>query len=218
MIEELENGQWVVGGDTHLGKWARERGNIITDPHLFRWLHARIDWVDVIWDVGANIGDHTRQYLDWGKQVVAVEPNPDSYACLVHNCPEAITLNIAASDKDETLPFMRLDNVGASRIGGDGETLVLAGPLDSLYSLPRPQFIKIDVEGWEVRALAGMRETITACKPMLYIEVNKGALEAAGTSQEELREVLGSLGYSSLSMYPPNATWSWPQFDIFATT
>lgn len=36
-----------------------------------------------------------------------------------------------------------------------------------------PLVIKIDVEGWELQALEGMRETIGRCHPLLMIELNK---------------------------------------------
>ena len=109
-IEELPNGQWVLEGDTHISKWSREWGTIKCDPALFEIMTPWLDDVDVVWDIGAFIGDHTRFYLDLGKQVVAVEPNPLAFECLTHNCPEATLMNIAASKKTGTLRFSPNDN------------------------------------------------------------------------------------------------------------
>lgn len=217
-IEVLPNGQWVVKGDTHLGKWAKEHGSIITDPWLMKFLKPHLEGAKVVWSVGANIGDHARQFADWGLQVVAVEPNPVAFACLKHNVPEATCLNVAASDEDGSLNFTVLDNVGASRVTESGEWSVPAKRLDDL-GLPDPGFIAIDVEGWEMHALRGMENTIRRCKPIIFCEVNRGALTANGHDRSSLGLFFNSLGYtaSGMSIYPPSARLEDEQFDWLLT-
>lgn len=212
-IETLTNGQWVIQGDTHLSKWAHEHGNIVSDPCLMAWLKPHIEGVQVVWDIGANIGDHTRQYIDWGMDVVAVEPNPLPFRCLQHNCPEAQCLNIAASDAFGTLRFSQFDNVGASRVAVEGDLQVEARALDDMGIIPAPDFIKLDVEGFEAFAITGMAGTITLYKPIIFSEFNKGALAEQGCSPEGLRELIESLGYRLNAVYPPEANWMWPQCD-----
>lgn len=38
--------------------------------------------------------------------------------------------------------------------------------------LPKPDLIKIDIEGMEYNALLGMAETLNKCKPLLHIEIH----------------------------------------------
>lgn len=214
-IEELPNGQWIVAGDTHLGKWAKEHGTIVTDPHLMKWLKPHVEKADVVWDVGENIGDHTRQYLDWGNYVVAIEPNPVAFECLEHNCPEAITIEIAASDKVGELRFTQLENVGASRISADGSIRVPAYPLDEVEPhLPEPQFVKIDIEGFEVFALRGMLETLRRCRPTVFCEVNLGALDANGVNRADIFLIFDELDYQPPQIYPPGASFADEQYDL----
>ena len=213
-IEALPNDQWIVAGDTHLGAWAKQHGTIVTDPNLFRWLKPYIDEVEVVWDIGANIGDHARQYLDWGKQVVAFEPHPVTHRCLTHNCPEATCFNLAASDKESSLNFMALDNVGASRVHPEGEWSVPAMALDDIPGLPAPGFVKIDVEAWEPKALEGMKNTVSRHRPIIFCEFNKGALENNGFSVGGLRAQIEAFGYVATGLYPPKATWDDEQFDV----
>lgn len=100
-------------------------------------------------------------------QVVAIEPNELPFLCLQHNCPEARCLKVAASDTAGVATFAQSDNVGASRIAPGGGVQVITVALDSL-DLPDPGFVKLDVEGYEVFALRGMRETLKRCKPIVF--------------------------------------------------
>lgn len=212
-FEFLQNGQKILSNDTHLSKWAKEHGTIVTDPYLFAFLQKYLDRVECIWDIGANIGDHTRAYLDMGKNVYAFEPNPLAYECLCHNCPEAHNYNLAANSEFAELTFETLDNVGASRISKNGEIVVKAVELDTL-GLPKPDFIKIDVEGWEVHALKGMKQTILANKPILFIEINHGALSQNGHNADDILDFVQSAGYENVITYPINSVISDPQLDI----
>ncbi len=55
--------------------------------------------------------------------------------------------------------------------------------------------VKLDVEGAEPRALAGMTESIRRAGSIaLFVEVNPSALEAAGSSEEALLAELDALG------------------------
>ena len=213
-VTVLPNGHWVITGDTHLSAWSIQKGNIITDPHVFHFLKPYLDGAKVVFDIGGCIGDHTRRYIDWGFTVVAVEPNPLAFACLTHNCPEAIAINAAASDVEgEALRFMRLENAGASRVHPDGDIVVYSVVLDR-ENLPAPDFIKIDAEGFEVRVLRGLRETIRTHKPIVFCEINKGALAGNGHTPDDIMAFFEQLGYSNNLIYPSGARHGDEQYDV----
>lgn len=213
-IKALPNGQWVLEKDSHISRWAEEHGSIITDPHLHRWLKPYLVGVKTVFDIGANIGDCTRWYLDQGFQVVAVEPNPAAFLCLTHNCPEATCINAAASDTaGEPLRFMRLENVGASRIHPDGDILVYPVVLDD-ENLPAPDFVKIDCEGFEVFVLRGMTKTLRRYRPLVFCEINRGALAGNGHTPDDVIGFMRGLGYSADTLYPRHAKHGDEQYDI----
>ena len=54
-------------------------------------------------------------------------------------------------------------------------------------------FIKIDIEGAEVAALRGGRQTIEQHRPVIAVEYNQGTALRANTSIEELDALLGFL-------------------------
>ena len=58
-------------------------------------------------------------------------------------------------------------------------------------------FMKIDVEGYELEVLQGAVETIAHCKPILYIEDDRGDKSRA------LHQYIEYLGYSIEEHKPP---------------
>lgn len=211
-IKVLPNGIHVLAADTHISRWTEEHGSLNSDPHLFRWLLPKLKDCKVAWDLGAFIGDHTRQYLDAGMRVYAFEPNPDAFACLQANCPDGSLHHLAASDTFGYMGFWRDTNAGASRLADTGLIQVHTAILDAL-ALPPPDFVKIDIEGFEPKALRGMEQTLRTYKPKLFVEFNKGALERNQSSPEALKEQIKSYGYTSFRIYPPNAKPTDAQFD-----
>ncbi len=216
-IEELQGTPyWVLEHDSHITKWSREWGTIKCDPALFDIMTPWLKDVDVVWDIGACIGDHTRFYLDIGKKVVAVEPNPLAFQCLAHNCPEAILLNAAASSRPGMLHFITDDNAGASRIVRDGPIEIQAVRMDDLDLSP-PGFVKIDAEGWEYEVIAGMVNTLRANHPLMFIEINAGALSANGHSAQEIFDQLRDIGYKKSQLHQHDIGWDAQQFDVIVS-
>lgn len=214
-----EQGIYVLKNDTHISRWVEEHKSLVCDPCLFAWLLPRLNGVKVVWDVGAFIGDHTAAYLgiEGVERVVAFEPNPDSYYCLDKNVggdKRCWCFNVAASDGRGTVSFETGDNAGASRITMRGNKKVDAVKLDDfMLGTPAPDFIKIDVEGWEMFALNGMKSTIRRHRPMIFIEINKGALAANGHSVTDIKKFFADIGYEH-SPYPVEAKEDDEQYDL----
>ena len=57
-------------------------------------------------------------------------------------------------------------------------------------------FIKIDVEGFEMQVLKGGHHTLVNLKPWLFIELDDNNLNKQGSSSSELCSYLQSLGYT----------------------
>jgi len=56
-------------------------------------------------------------------------------------------------------------------------------------------FIKLDAEGSEVLILKGMKSFLSTARPALSVEVNCDSLSAAGSSPQELQDLLDELGF-----------------------
>ena len=62
--------------------------------------------------------------------------------------------------------------------------------------LPKPDFIKMDVEGMEYNALLGMAETISKYKPSMCIEIHGADKESKIENVQRIVKFLDSHGYS----------------------
>lgn len=213
-LEITRKGFWVISNDTHISKWAREADRLDFDTVTLARHCKHIKPGDTVVDVGACIGDNTIAYAratagkDTG-QVLAFEPNPTAFAALKRNMApfsHVQCYNMGLSNAHKQMTIALDPNAGASHLK-DGVGIQIS-TLDT-WKLPRLAFMKIDAEGMELQILKGAIKTIERCKPVMYIEINRGALVRAGTSPEEVRTWLEHRGYVI-----QNWIIGSPQFDI----
>ena len=124
------------------------------------------------------------------------------------------------SDHEGELTIAKSSKVGASQIAATGDTPIQVITLDSLGLASA--LIKMDVDGHEVKALRGARNTIMRVRPILVIEVNKWALEPAGSSIRALWAELRGLEYAHCTDIRTGAPFDpndgKPEYDIVGTS
>jgi FkbM family methyltransferase len=145
---------------------------------------------DIVLDCGANIGVTVREELAAGaKQVVAIEPGPENLECLRRNFAREIEAGRVILypkgvwDKDDFLT-LRVDprNSGADSfvLQHAGESQLERVPLTTIdklvneLKLERVDYIKMDVEGSEPKALTGAHDTLAKFKPRISVAANNG--------------------------------------------
>jgi FkbM family methyltransferase len=215
-LEVTNRGIWILSNDTHISKWVQQAQRLDFDtPTLEKHLKF-IKPGDTVVDAGANIGDNTIAYARATAgvatgHVIAFEPNPLAFECLRRNLAGHSHVQcerIGLSDEFNCAELVIGPNAGAAYLKtGSG---IEVAPLDQ-WKLPRLAFFKIDVEGYEPKVLRGAAETIRRCRPVMYIEINRGALERAGFSAETVRSWLLAERYRIDGWDEAS-----PQFDIYA--
>lgn len=149
-------------------------------------------------DGGANVGAYTRIMAQHFDRVIAFEPAPDTFACLERNVRdwglgERVEVRpVALSDRREQVGLKgRFGHRSLSRrVSGPGAIQSL--PIDDL-ELPALAFLKLDLEGYEVRALRGALATLQRCRPYVLFEDKPHKSELYGEAREA-HDILLSLG------------------------
>lgn len=158
-------------------------------------------------DVGANIGFFTINFARWVGpigHVLAIEPEAENLRLLSREVSRRglesrvdIFEGVAAEESGTLRLTLNPHHPADHRIGNTGIP-VRAWTIDEIMELrgwPTLSFIKIDVQGSEVRVLRGAHETIKRCHPAMFIEVDDAALEKSGFSAETLFAEIESFGY-----------------------
>lgn len=144
---------------------------------------------DVVLDVGANVGLFTKAALESGASlVVAIEPVPANVESLRRNFAAQIAEGRVivhpegAWDRSDVLEMYLYDESQLDSFtmgdrpesgGRRPETVLLpVATIDSIVerlNLPRVDFVKMDIEGAEARALAGAASTLRRFEPRMAI-------------------------------------------------
>lgn len=169
-------------------------------------------------DVGACVGS-------WGIimamnypsiNMTCIEANKSTYDCLVHNAKgmsNVQTINAAVDNKHGTIklslpnlkdwntehkPIELYKNYGLMTAYGSGryEIEVECHPLDDLVD--KVDFLKIDIEGMEMRLLEGAQRIMTEECPIIQIEMSERNQVRAGHTTKELDAYIRDFGYAQL--------------------
>ncbi len=171
---------WVPSGAAETMIWvvAKHESDMYDPPNVS--VHPG----DIVLDCGAHVGVFARQALAAGAElVVAIEPAPRTLVALKRNMADeiaagrVIVYEKGVWDKEETMVFYSDADSALSRVMHPHEdhklgTQVPLTTIDRIVEelqLERVDFIKMDIEGAERKALAGARNTLAKRKPRLAL-------------------------------------------------
>lgn len=165
---------WVGGT-----KFIAHRGMTGFTGNIYTGLHEAVDMFfvlhflrpgDVFGDIGANVGSYTVLASGVvGARTIAFEPDPDVAEKLkkniqINNLEGLVTVHqMAVGDEDGQIFFtVGMDTVNRVALEGDVEKRVVElSKLDSILGNMSPVMIKMDIEGFEEKAIAGARSLLT---------------------------------------------------------
>ena len=173
-------------------------------------------------DIGSNVGLYTAlamHQLDGNGHIVVFEPHPQTYTFLEKNitanqtkpgaCPRVDAFNVAATPEPSHMDLhLNPENRGDNRMYRgtyqgkleEWETLPVEGrPVDDVLielGIEEVNFIKIDIQGFEQKAISGFRRTLTRSQKVLLMSEfwPKGLKEAGGSAKGYL-QMLTEVGF-----------------------
>lgn len=183
-----------VNTTLNLGRLQRYRPNwpwrsFAGSPAVIHWVTKDLESLDlalekvpgrkVALQAGGSVGLFPKRLAEEFESVYTFEPDPKLFAQLEQNAPETniIPVRVALGNSNDPvrLECRRRDNSGRpvheglTHIAGPGDIPQMR--IDEL-GLEACDLIYLDIEGYEMEALAGGEETIAKLRPVIGIEVN----------------------------------------------
>ncbi len=210
-----------------LAKGLKRRGGLGFLPRLTadtpeeRFLTSLDLMGKTVFDIGAFEGVFTLFFarkVGAEGQVITFEPNPFNYDKVLENIAlngfenvEVRQTALGEQAGELELSFRHSESGSGSlhpairaAITQEKSAYTVNVPVDTLdhqlqtTGLPKPDLIKIDVEGFEPNVLKGMEQTIQDCQPHLYLELHGAYLETARLQYErELSAFLAKHHYTA---------------------
>jgi FkbM family methyltransferase len=150
---------------------------------------------DVVVDVGASYGVYTIYSLLLGASYVyAFEPNKYKYKIMLEN----IFINNFGDKVNANMSFVGDGTIKPFNLQSTIETKE-GLPLDSLIPITHKiDWIKVDVEGYELEVIRGAQNIIKQHKPNLYIEDHTFVYDFVKNEQkmDKLKDLLKPYGYN----------------------
>jgi FkbM family methyltransferase len=163
--------------------------NHVWEPHMHKIFEKYINKESIVLEGGCHIGTHTLKLGLLGKQVLSFEPMTNSNVILrenlkINNITNVTVYNEGLSNKTDVAYFEWIghNNPGASGLANnpmgkpsytkpiEKKHPVTLITIDSLQ-LEKLDFIKLDVEGYEINVIEGAIDTIKKCNPIITLEI-----------------------------------------------
>jgi FkbM family methyltransferase len=211
-----------IAGYDGLRNWYQE-----AEPETHEWIidHVQPDWT--VFDIGSHIGGYTMllSYLAKNGKVFAFEPceatlrmfaanlayNKGRWDCdftNIHLSPVAIG-NKVGRDITETL-WLTDGSPTLGKTTGQFNMTTLDDFCLKHNMVSRLDFIKCDVDGWDLEVLQGARKVFERFRPFLIMEVNY-ALGWRNHTFYEVQDLLDQYHYCHKTIDPCPGQWlCWP--------
>jgi len=207
---------WEINGITYrIDPRYRHQLGANYDAAVATFLRERVKPGTLCLNVGANVGVYVLQFAHWSAprgQVIAFEPNPGAAAILLKHVEmnglaqrvRIVPAAVGEASGEDILYAVQAD--GMSRLGKPNVALggnvskitVPVVTLDEYCASEglQPDWLFVDIEGFEIAALSGARELIQKSRGRLgiVVEMHPDVWESANTTRSRAETLLADLG------------------------
>jgi len=193
-----EQSFWVLYGQHTQPTFLEDAGNgqSLQRDHALSYVKS---WRSCL-DIGSNIGQWTRPMANKFQKVYCFEPNPNFRECFTKNITEDNVELFAYGLSDRQHMAQQEFN---SNMLEEGDGGIQCRTLDS-FGLTDIDFVKIDVDGFEIPLLNGARETLAQNTPVINIEMKRDKRPGIVKVAER---ILKNLGYRFVERTKSDEVW-----------
>lgn len=160
-------------------------------------IHRHVNGFGTAIQAGGHVGLWAISLADEFDEVITYEPEPENYKCMIENLSAYDNVTprfgaLGAETKYVDLNFSPV-NTGGHHILYEEVGEIPMYRIDDIV-LESCDTIVLDIEGQELNALRGAKETIERFSPVLMLEV-KDHIKKGGCTEAELTEYLHDIGY-----------------------
>lgn len=208
-VKFWKNRYFYINHDSFQSMWLMY--NYIVDWEEFLFTHYYLRENSIVFDIGANMGFYTiwmSRSIGIQGQIHSFEPDTKNFNRLSQNISinqfngQFIPNNDAVSKKNGkmkmTIGFDGENHLVDSNFGGSSSIInvVCLDDYCNQRNISRIDFIKIDVEGFELDVLKGGINLLTQKNvDVIQLELNR-ALINSGTTQQEIISFVDQIGYT----------------------
>jgi len=163
----------------------------VFEPDMCRLFLSVLEKNHTVLDIGANIGCTSILFGQTAKEVISFEPSPTTFKYLELNINNSGLTNVklhnvglGSTDENLTLTFAPNNRSGGfvsnqtqASAGHNVENISIKNG-DAYIKDTHVDFMKIDVEGFEMNVLQGLANMIQKNKPIVVAELNHWCLNA----------------------------------------
>lgn len=142
-----------------------------------------------------------RRMADVFARVITFEPDAISRACCASNVPAKVQVREEALGASPGVVAIERESLGSHHVNEHGY-MVPVTTVDAL-GLDDLDLLQLDIEGYEWHALQGARHTLERCRPLVQVEL-RDFTRRYGHEDQDVRDLLASLGYLEVSQQPGN--------------
>jgi len=168
---------------------------------LEKWFNS--SEANIVYDIGGNIGNHAVYFAmhSTNAKIYTFEPIIDNFRILEKNIHDndlsdriiAQQVAIGETSGKVSMQFTQEGNFGTAQVLTDNDIKTGSYNVDILsidgLRLPLPDFVKIDVEGFELSVLRGMISSLLQSKE------NKVWIEVDSKTSDDVFRLMDELGY-----------------------
>ncbi len=213
---------WTINGVTYrVDPHHRHRLGQHYDAPVAAFLRERVKPGAVCVDVGANVGVYVLQFAHWAGpngRVVAFEPNRSACEILrkhvrINELTERVRIvEAAVGEASGEAILYAAEADGMSRLGEPNKALagnfreltVAVVTLDEYCEAEhlKPDWLFIDIEGFEIAALSGARRLIQSRRGELgiIVEMHPNVWASANTTRARAESLLSELGLRAVPL------------------